>query len=112
MVETQTPEDREHAECDRDRGAWLVQAWRMPLVRLAWPGSPLATDRRERRPLPPGQLPDRAARRLRRIVRRAGSASRRVAARSGFSWDPGLPRPGALGTLTRHPSRMFPVPTE
>ena len=28
--------------------------------------------------------------------RRAGSASRRGAARSGFIWDPGLPRPGAL----------------
>ena len=34
------------------------------------------------------------------VVRRAGSASRRVAARSGFSWDPGLPQPGAQSTVT------------
>src|SRR6187200_3770217 len=34
--------------------------------------------------------------------RRAGSASRREAARSGVSWDPGLPRPDAVtGYRTR-----------
>ena len=31
----------------------------------------------------------------RELVHRTGSASRRVAARSGLFWDPGLPRPGA-----------------
>src|SRR2546423_235144 len=38
--------------------------------------------------------------------------SRRVAARSGFSWDPGLPRPDARRTLTRHPAVVFPLCTE
>ena len=33
---------------------------------------------------------------IERWLRRAGSASRRKAARSGLIWDPGLPRPDAL----------------
>ena len=37
--------------------------------------------------------------RVEKLVRRAGSASRRVAARSGLFWDPGLPRPGARPTV-------------
>ena len=32
-------------------------------------------------------------------MRRTGSASRRVAARSGLFWDPGLPRPGAIAIV-------------
>jgi hypothetical protein len=43
------------------------------------------------------------------VVRRAGSASRRVAARSGFSWDPGLPRPDARLTLTPPKCSLFPI---
>jgi hypothetical protein len=33
------------------------------------------------------------------VLRRTGSASRRAAARSGFYWNPGLPRSGALATV-------------
>ena len=70
--------------------------------RAGWRGPmPRRTSRRVRAP------PHGPSRTAERVVRRAGSASRRVAARSGLSWDPGLPRPDARPTVTRAAARMF-----
>ena len=96
-------------------GPGIFQPWGMPRVRLAWSGSPFAARRPARRGRAPADVRRRAgaaalAVEPGQVVRRAGSASRRVAARSGFRWDPGLPRPDARLTVTRATGWMFPEP--